>query len=810
MIITAKRLGRLAAAWLILAATAAQSEPLSLDRLLKLEDLGSTALSPDGRRLVIETQAPFDQAARFDFDTPDARIGRLMVADLATGESARPLFAAEPGAGYRAGPFSPSGRQIVVSRWKAGRWDAGIADLESGAVRWLPFGVDQPAYGRSLQWVSETAFVAIALEPGELPVDQKLNSQNRERLPALWARQAEGRIASASVMGSGRARLPEPRQDRRLLRFDLATGTQTVLATGGFFDLELSPSRRYLAVLGEAERVGLADVPAVRMMAPSRRRALTIVDLRTGAVQTPCPRCTTLIEPLVWAPGADRLLVFQHPVNKPEATGALTVIDPSREAVQKVGAALIPDFDYGSEGVARVRADWLGPRPIALGKVAGASRGDWYDVGRDKPINLTSALPSRPDSIAIVGHAAMLALAQGRVWRIGVSGRATQTDLRASAWLRPSAVAAGIRQRSAVLRAKSPWLLTDSGIGDLAGHLVRLPPDAKPLAVTRLGAVFESRAPSGVATIGIVEQGRQRALITVNADLAKLDQGVVRVIESRAANGQMLKSWVLLPPAWRPGQKPPLIVVPYPGSAPQTFPYRFTLRTNNLTPSAPLLAAQGYAVLVPALPRDRSRGEPGEGLADEILAVVDAVLAQGLADPDRLALWGHSFGGYAALVTATHTHRFKAIIAQAAPSDFVANWASTDPYMLTASDGGGPTPNQMGFNETGQGGLKGPPWRDPERYRRNSPLFQADRVTTPIMLIHGDQDYVALAQGQAMFNALYRQNKDATLLTLFGERHLPASPANLRAIYAEVLPWLADRLEAPSTPAAAEGDRPSQ
>jgi dipeptidyl aminopeptidase/acylaminoacyl peptidase len=116
----------------------------------------------------------------------------------------------------------------------------------------------------------------------------------------------------------------------------------------------------------------------------------------------------------------------------------------------------------------------------------------------------------------------------------------------------------------------------------------------------------------------------------------------------------------------------------------------------------------------------------------------------------------------------------------------------------------------MGFNETGQGGLKGPPWRDPERYRRNSPLFQADRVTTPIMLIHGDQDYVALAQGQAMFNALYRQNKDATLLTLFGERHLPASPANLRAIYAEVLPWLADRLEAPSTPAAAEGDRPSQ
>ena len=810
MIVTAKWLGRLAAAWLVLAASAAGAEPLTLDRLLKLEDLGSTALSPDGRRLVIETRAPFDQAARFDFDTPDARIGRLMVADLATGDLARPLFAAEPGAGYTAGPFSPSGRLMVVSRWKAGRWDAGIADLESGAVRWLPFGTDQPDYGRSLQWVSETAFVAIALEPGELPVDQKLNSQNRARLPALWAQQADGRIASVSVMGSGRARRPEPRQDRRLLRFDLATGRQTVLATGGFFDLELSPSRRYVAVLGEAERVGLVDGPAVRMMAPSRRRALTIVDLRTGAVQTPCPRCTTLIEPFAWAPGADRLLVFQHPIDRSEATGALTVIDPSRETVRTVGAALTPDLDYGSEGVARVRADWLGPRPIALGKVAGASRGDWYDVGGEKPINLTSALTSRPDSIAIADDAVMLALAQGRVWRIGVAGRATPTDLKASAWFRPSAVAAGIRQRSAVLHAKSPWRLTDAGIGDLAGHVFSLPHNARPLAVTRLGAVFEARAPSGVATIGIVEQGRQRDLITVNADLAKLDQGVVRVVENRAANGQVLKSWLLLPPTWRSGQTPPLIVVPYPGSAPQTFPYRFTLRTNNLTPSPPLLAAMGYAVLVPALPRDRSRGEPAEGLADEILAVVDAVLAQGLADPDRLALWGHSFGGYAALVTATHTHRFKAIVAQAAPSDFAANWASTDPYMLTASDDGGPTPNQMGFNETGQGGLKGPPWRDPERYRRNSPLFQADRVTTPIMLIHGDQDYVALAQGQAMFNALYRQDKDATLLTLFGERHLPASPANLRAIYAEVLPWLADRLGSTSPSADPATNQPSQ
>jgi dipeptidyl aminopeptidase/acylaminoacyl peptidase len=336
-------------------------------------------------------------------------------------------------------------------------------------------------------------------------------------------------------------------------------------------------------------------------------------------------------------------------------------------------------------------------------------------------------------------------------------------------------------------------------------------PDATPLALAGHTIVVERRPPDGEASITLLGQGGEsRDLVTVNPDLAKIETGPVRIVETRAANGLMMKSWVLMPPTWRPGQKPPLVVMPYPGSAPQTFPYRFTLRTNMLAPSARLLAAQGYTVLVPALPRDRSRGEPGEGLATEILAVVDAVVAQGLADPDRLALWGHSFGGYTALVTATQTSRFRAIIAQAGPSDFVSNWASTDPYVLTAPEDGGPGPTFMGYNETGQGGLKGTPWRETERYVRNSPLFQADKVTTPVMMIYGDQDFVALSQGQAMFNALYRQDKDATLMTLFGESHLPASPANLRAIYDAVLPWLADRLARPSRSAAAEAIRPSQ
>lgn len=811
MVFKSVMLGRLSATWLVLAATAAGAEPLTLDRLLKVAELGGTALSPDGRHLVIETRAPYDQAPSFDAETLGARLGRLMVADLATPTPARPLIPVEKGAGYAAGPFSPSGRRMVVTRWKGHRADAGVVDLETGKVRWLGFGLEQANFGRSLQWLSDTRLVALARDPGDPTLKLKLGWQNQERLTALWAQQTAGQVATVKVIGSGRARRPEPMADRRLVDVDLARGTQAVLAAGGFFDLELSPSGRYVAVLEDAERIGLVETPALRMMAPSRRRALSIVDLRTGAVFKPCPSCTTLIEPMVWSPNADRLLVFQHPADRLETQGQLTLVDATTGAVRRVGADVSVDFDYGDEGAARVRADWLGDHPIVLAKTAATGRNDWYDLSGKAAANLTQALPAAPRSIALDSGSSMLALVGDRVWRVEASGAAVLLPVKGSGWMRPSDFGVGLRPRSAPWRTHHPILRTPTGLTDLDGHAEALPPDTTPVARLARQTVVAFSTPQGVRGVSLLgDQNQRRDLVSLNRDFADLDLGLVRAVESKASNGQVLKSWLYLPPSWSRGQKPALIVVPYPGSAPQSVTARFSLTSNTFTPNAAFLAGQGYAVLVPALPRDATLGEPSQGLADDILSVVDAVVAEGLADPDRLALWGHSFGGYAAMATATQTHRFKAIIAQAGLADLVANWSGVDPYYATAPEDGGPNPFALAYNETGQGALLGPPWRQSDRYLRNSPLFQADKITTPMMLIHGDQDFVGLGQAQAMFNALYRQDKDATLLTLFGERHLPSSPANIRAIYAEVLPWLADRLASPSRSAASDARRPSQ
>lgn len=800
--------GRLAAAWLALAACSAVAQPLTLDRLLKLESLGASALSPDGRRLVVETERPYDTAARYDFALSAAQLGELRVIDLASDRPPRRLFTADRAAGYLAGPFSPSGRAMIVYRWKNRRWETGVVTLRTGAVRWLGFGIDRGGYGRSVQWLSDTAFVAIVLAPGDAPLHVKLAWQNQARTAALWRRQAAGHQPSMTVMGSGRARGADPRRDRALVLYDLASGRRRDLAAGGFFDLEVSGSGRFAAALSEAEPVGLAPTPAVRMGAPSRRRAIIVVDLRTGARFEACATCTALVRPMAWAAHSDRLLVYQHEASAPETRGGLYVIDARTHARIALAASVAPNIDYGGEGFASVQADWLGETPIVWGRQTASSRPDWFAVKGEAPANLTSVLPAAPSEIAIVNDTGLIALAAGAAWRIEPDGRVQSLPGGGQAFFRASRFGAGSRLAAAPLRDPSPWRVGSDGLVDLAGQKIASPPETTALAVREGAAIVAAREPTGRAWVGLAKRAGARALLTLNPDLGAAEFGQVRVVAAKGPDGAMLKHWLLLPPTWRPGQRPPLIIIPYPGSAPQRLPFRLSTSSLTLTPNAALLAAQGYAVLNPALPRDRAKGEPAEGLADQILAAVDAVVAQGYADPDRLALWGHSFGGYAALATATQTSRFKAVIAQSGPSNSAARWGAIQNYFWTAPEEGAPNASYMGYGETGQGALLGPPWREAARYLRNSPLFQADKITSPLMLIYADQDQVPLSEGQAMFNALYRQDKDATLVSLFGEGHLPTSPANIRALYAAVLPWLADRLGPPAPVQAAA--RPSQ
>jgi dipeptidyl aminopeptidase/acylaminoacyl peptidase len=78
-----------------------------------------------------------------------------------------------------------------------------------------------------------------------------------------------------------------------------------------------------------------------------------------------------------------------------------------------------------------------------------------------------------------------------------------------------------------------------------------------------------------------------------------------------------------------------------------------------------------------------------------------------------------------------------------------------------------------------------------ERYVRNSPITYAERVTTPLMIVQGDMDYVPIQQGEKFFTALYRQNKAASFVRYWGEGHIIESPANVSDLWTRIYAWLA-------------------
>ena len=132
-------------------------------------------------------------------------------------------------------------------------------------------------------------------------------------------------------------------------------------------------------------------------------------------------------------------------------------------------------------------------------------------------------------------------------------------------------------------------------------------------------------------------------------------------------------------------------------------------------------------------------GQGGDGLADQVLKIVDQAVGEGYADPARLALWGHSFGGYGALVVATQTSRFAAIVDTAGPADLVSLRGVFDIHVRVIPQDYSSILAMAGWAETGQGGLGTTPWGDAARYVRNSPVFFADKITTPILMAYGDR-----------------------------------------------------------------------
>ncbi len=239
----------------------------------------------------------------------------------------------------------------------------------------------------------------------------------------------------------------------------------------------------------------------------------------------------------------------------------------------------------------------------------------------------------------------------------------------------------------------------------------------------------------------------------------------VRLIDYASTKGEKLQAALFLPANYQPGKRYPTIVYIY---------ERLSDRLNHYTPptasgfNQAIYTSNGYAVLMPDIKYHVN--DPGRSATWCVLPALEAAVKSGVVDPDRVGLHGHSWGGYQTAFLITQTDAFKAAIAGAPLTNLVSMYSSI--YWNAGIT------NQQIF-ESSQGRFSVHYWDDLEAYVRNSPVYHARNVKTPLLLLHNDKDgAVDWNQGIEYFNTLRRLDKPVVMLQYKGENHGLAKPAN--------------------------------
>ncbi len=264
-----------------------------------------------------------------------------------------------------------------------------------------------------------------------------------------------------------------------------------------------------------------------------------------------------------------------------------------------------------------------------------------------------------------------------------------------------------------------------------------------------------------------------------NVDLPKHPLGETRVITWKANDGVEIEGLLTLPVGYESGKKYPLILNIHGGPS-GMFGETFTA-APGLYPIA-TFAAKGYAVLRPN-PRGSSAygnkfraanlNDWGGGDYGDLMSGVDHVVAQGIADPQRLAVMGWSYGGYMTAWVVTQTSRFKAAAMGAGLSNIISMWGTNDiPSVLDDY-------------------FSGTPWEQTEGYLKRSPLYHVKNSTTPTLILHGEADQrVPIGQGYEFYNALKRRGVKTQMVVYPRTPHAPQEPKFLLDVMERHTSWV--------------------
>jgi dipeptidyl aminopeptidase/acylaminoacyl peptidase len=243
-------------------------------------------------------------------------------------------------------------------------------------------------------------------------------------------------------------------------------------------------------------------------------------------------------------------------------------------------------------------------------------------------------------------------------------------------------------------------------------------------------------------------------------------------------NGNTHYGTVRLPVNYDARQRYPTIVEVYPEAYSGSFVRNLFVRGIPFYDSViwQALAASGYAVFIPDL--DTRVGTPMQDIAANVRPALDKIVAMGIADPDRLGLYGRSAGGYSTFSLVVQSDRFRAAVSSVGYANLFTLYDNLEENGNTTA---------LGLLENEELGVT--PWQDRNLYIENSPYFFFDRVTTPVLIQYGGKDSLTADSCKEAFVALRRLGKTATLVGYADEGHGVEKPENRVDFTNRLLEW---------------------
>lgn len=259
----------------------------------------------------------------------------------------------------------------------------------------------------------------------------------------------------------------------------------------------------------------------------------------------------------------------------------------------------------------------------------------------------------------------------------------------------------------------------------------------------------------------------QTKISNANPQQSEYNWGTAELVKWTSLDGLPLTGMLIKPENFDPNKKYPMIVNFYERSSNGLYTHRAPAPGRS-TINYSFYTSRGYVIFNPDV--KYRIGYPGESALNCVIPGVTSLIEKGFIDKDNIGVQGHSWGGYQIAYLVTKTDIFKAAEAGAVVPNMISAYGGIRWWSGLV--------RQFQYEHT-QSRIGGTPWEYPQRYIENSPIFNMDKINTPLLIMHNDADgHVPWYQGIEFFTALRRLGKPSWFLNYNGEPHWPLKRQN--------------------------------